>query len=142
MPATIKFIDHWDRVDVCLDIGGGRFSNVADYLGSIGVSYYNYDPYNQSYEQNLNAVEHCSNSRSDLVMINNVLNVIQDKQGRYKVLMQAHNACHAGTTVYTLIYEGDKTGVGKSTGSDKWQENARTATYMDMHSQFFGDVKK
>lgn len=58
----------------------------------------------------------------------NVLNVIDSEAARGDVVRLA--ATKAAALLIT-VYEGDGSGTGRQTAADSWQENRRTADYMD-----------
>lgn len=125
---------------VNLDIGGGRFDNVTDYLSGFGVSNHIYDPYNRSAEHNSRVARLTEEGRSDTVTISNVLNVIDSIEGRNQVLENAVDAVNPNGTVYISVYEGDGSGVSKTTGKDQFQLNRKTADYVSEVSKYFGKV--
>lgn len=61
-------------------------------------------------------------------VISNVLNVIDSEAARGDVVRLA--ATKAAALLIT-VYEGDGSGTGRQTAADSWQENRRTADYMD-----------
>lgn len=61
-------------------------------------------------------------------VISNVLNVIDSETARGDVVRLA--ATKAAALLIT-VYEGDGSGTGRQTAADSWQENRRTADYMD-----------
>lgn len=61
-------------------------------------------------------------------VISNVLNVIDSKAARGDAVRLA--ATKAAALLIT-VYEGDGSGTGRQTAADSWQENRRTADYMD-----------
>ena len=115
---------------VNLDIGGGRFDNVTDYLAAKGVKNYIYDPYNRSAEHNAAVAKVTQEGQSDTVTISNVLNVIDSLDGRRQVLENAVDAVKPDGTVYITVYEGDGSGVARNTGKDQFQLNRKTADYV------------
>lgn len=133
LPAIIGLMEKygvtWTGADV-LDYGCGRFpGHVAHYAldhGARGVrSYDKYNSVNMGYGRP--AVG------ADVVILSNVLNVINSAAVRASVLRECYRRLYAtpGAAVYVTVYEGDGTGDGKQTGPDSWQENRRTASYMD-----------
>ena len=118
-------------VKINLDLGGGKFDNVAPFLKSRGVTNYVFDPYNRTPAHNAKVVRKVANGQSDTVTINNVLNVIPEEnaENQRTLLLQAKNALKMGGTVYILVYEGNKKGVGKYT-SKGYQHNKKTAYYL------------
>lgn len=125
---------------VNLDIGGGRFDNVTDYLATRGVKNYIYDPYNRSAEHNAAVAKVTQEGQSDTVTISNVLNVIDSLDGRRQVLENAVDAVKPNGTVYITVYEGDGSGNARNTGKDQFQLNRKTADYVSEVQEYFDDV--
>ena len=125
---------------VNLDIGGGRFDNVTNYLAERGVKNYIYDPYNRSAEHNAAVAKVTQEGQSDTVTISNVLNVIDSVDGRRQVLENAVDAVKADGTVYITVYEGDGSGVARTTGKDQFQLNRKTVDYVAEVQEYFDDV--
>jgi hypothetical protein len=122
------------------DIGGGRFDNAVAALRKQGVENVIFDPYNRTKEHNAVAAERICGGQSDTATISNVLNVIQEPEARRFVLRQAADAVRKDGTVFIGIYEGDRKGQGRTT-SKGWQENRKTADYLDEVRRVFGEVK-
>lgn len=140
VPAVFKKID-WAKGEVNLDIGGGKFDTATEYLERLGVKNLVYDPYNRSDAHNgsvllqamqMNGVFSCT--------ISNVLNVIAEQDERYKVLMRAWRFLKEGGTVYVTVYEGDRSGVGRQTGKDQWQNNKPLREYLQEVREVFGNA--
>lgn len=126
---------------VNLDIGGGKFDNVTEYLAQKGVKNYIYDPYNRSAEHNAMAASMTEEGKSDTVTISNVLNVIDSLDGRKQVLENAVDAVKPNGTVYITVYEGNGSGVAKNTGLDQFQLNRKTRDYLPEVKRYFADVE-
>lgn len=130
LPSAIKKID-WEQYkgSIVLDIGGGKFNNVKDYLlNNYNITLYIYDPYNRSKEENDLALS----CKPTLVICNNVLNVIDSDESIIELIKLVIS--YSVSFVFS-IYEGDKTGVPKVTGKDQYQRNQKTKDYL----KFFGD---
>jgi hypothetical protein len=74
------------------------------------------------------------------VTISNVLNVIDTELGRAQVLENAVDAVKPNGTVYITVYEGDGSGVSRSTGKDQFQLNKSTKDYISEVKKYFKDV--
>ena len=125
---------------VNLDIGGGKFDNVTEYLATKGVKNYIYDPYNRSEAHNAAVAAATQEGQSDTVTISNVLNVIDSIDGRRQVLENAVDAVKPNGTVYITVYEGDGSGIARSTGKDQFQLNRKTNDYVVEVQEYFDDV--
>lgn len=123
-----------------LDIGGGKFDNATEYLATKGVTNYIYDPYNRSAEHNQAVAKATENGQSDTVTISNVLNVIDTIAGRKQVLENAVDAVKPDGTVYITVYEGNGSGVARTTGADQFQLNRRLKDYLPEVEAYFDNV--
>ena len=126
----------WVEGGVNFDIGGGRFDNATEFLETLGVTNYIYDPFNRGDEHNENSVNKAANGQADTVTINNVLNVIKEEQNQLRTLEQAANALKAGGVAYITVFEKDKSGVGKQT-SKGWQNNKTLKSYLPLVRKVF-----
>lgn len=107
-----------------IDIGGGRYDTAIEVAKEYNAEVSIYDPFNRSVEHNRMVLD----GIYDVAVISNVLNVIDSKEARADVLR-----CAAGfaETILITVYEGDRSGKGKQTGVDSWQENRCTSDYVD-----------
>ena len=124
-----------------VDIGGGRFDNVAEHLSKQGAENVVYDPFNRSVKHNKQVAKRVRDGQADTATVANVLNVIREPNNRARVIQQAANAIGADGVAYFQIYEGDGTGQGRET-SKGWQENRKTADYESEIRAVFGEVKR
>lgn len=140
LPRTFTLIK-FKAGTVNADIGGGKFDNVTEYLGKLGVENIVYDPFNRSLEHNNKAISRILNGQVDTVTVNNVLNVIQNSENRDRVIKQAANVIKPDGIAYFLIYTGDETEVGKVKAKGKqWQENRKPLSYKDEIQKHFKSV--
>lgn len=131
LPASTKAID-WEqyRGMVALDIGGGSYNNLRDYLRTqYGITLHVYDKYNRSEDENVAALE----CKPDLVICNNVLNVIQEDSivRSLAILIESYNV-----DFYVSVYEGNKSGIGSPSKKDCYQRNEKIRNYL----KFFSDL--
>ena len=131
----------WKQGSTNVDIGGGRFDEGTKYLADKGVENLVFDPFNRDEQHNRAVVERLKSGGVDTATATNVLNVIQEKEVRAEVVRQAAKAISQDGTAYFQIYEGDASGQGKQT-SKGWQNNAKTAAYLEEVGQYFGDVRR
>lgn len=87
-----------------VDIGGGRFDTAAEAARVYGAAVSIYDPFNRTPEHNAAVLA----GSYDVAVISNVLNVIDSEAAR-----------------------GDVVRLAATKAADSWQENRRTADYMD-----------
>jgi hypothetical protein len=107
-----------------VDIGGGRFGTAQDTARSYNAIVSIYDPFNRSEEHNREVMA----GAYDIAVISNVLNVIDSKAARRDVVQLAGSKAD---TILITVYEGDRSGTGKQTAADSWQENRATADYIE-----------
>lgn len=107
-----------------IDIGGGRFDTAQTAARSYNAIVSIYDPFNRSEEHNREVMA----GAYDIAIISNVLNVIDNEAARRDVVQLAGSK--ADTILFT-VYEGDKSGTGRQTAADSWQENRATADYTE-----------
>ena len=133
LPAIIKLMDRadvtWDGARV-LDYGCGQYPvHVADYAighGAIGIR--SYDKYHHV-DRIIGTAD--TMILSDIVILSNVLNVIDCAAVRAAVVRDCVDHMSREGVLYITVYDGDRSGIGKQTGPDAWQENRRTADYVD-----------
>jgi len=125
---------------VNLDLGGGKFDEATEYLAEKGVTNLVFDPVNRDAEHNMRIFEAVKNGGVDTVTCNNVLNVIAEPAARDNVILQAAKALKPDGTAYFTVYEGDGSGTGRQSQADAWQENRKTADYLEEVEKHFGDV--
>lgn len=118
-----------------IDIGGGKFDIAIEVAKAYDAKVSIYDPYNRTAEHN----EKVMSSAYDCAIISNVLNVIDSEDARKQVLLTAYNKADV---VLITVYEGDRSGIGRQTGSDSWQENRVTADYIREVEAVFPKVEK
>lgn len=141
LPKVFKLVESrygWEPDSINLDLGGGRYDNATDYLKQFNVENLILDPYNRSDEHNERVVERIDSSPVDTVTLSNVLCVIQERIVQDLILKMAYEHLRPGGLLYLTVYEGDRTGIGRKTGKDQWQEHRKLADYADQVSQVFG----
>jgi hypothetical protein len=132
LPASTKKIPFYAfQGSKVLDIGGGKFDNLKDFLKQeYNIDLFIYDKFNRTNEDNQRAL-HCEPS---LIICNNVLNVI-DSTDTIKDI--AHLITSFNVPYIVQVYEGDKTNKGKQSKKDCYQRNELTKEYL----QFFPTAK-
>lgn len=153
-PIFLKYQEK-DRMEnpVChphnLDIGGGRYNTSSDYLmENHGIVNIIFDPYNRTDAENQSAMKSLHQSAFDQlsgtigkirsVTVSNVLNVINDDSAMEAVICLSATAL---VPVFFTVYEGDKSGQGKTT-SKGYQRNAPTADYIPYIQKHFRHVER
>lgn len=91
-----------------LDYGGGKYDIATEYLDTLKVKNYIFDPYNRTQEENDLAL---SKWDYDTATLSNVLNVIYEEDIRINILLEIKRHLKSRGKLYITVYEGDKTGV-------------------------------
>lgn len=139
LPAVFNKLD-WDSGSVNLDVGGGKFDNATEFLADKNVKNLVYDPFNRTAEHNTMVLNEARNT-ADTATISNVLNVIPDEANQIKTLETAYKHIKPNGKVYITVYEGNKSGVGKVTGADQYQQNKKLQDYLSTVKKVFPNVK-
>lgn len=125
-----------------IDVGGGRFNLVMDYLAERGTKNMVFDPYNRGADENTATLRYLQNGgRTDTATCANVLNVIREPDARANVILEVAKCIREGGTAYFTVYEGDGSGEGRQTSSG-WQNNRKTADYVSEVGRYFDDVQR
>ena len=141
LPAVYNLVK-FNKGDVVLDYGGGKFDNAVMYLKDLGVTLLVYDPYNRSADHNKSVMEALrENGGADAVVCSNVLNVIAEPAARKAVLKNMYNLCKSGAPIYITVYEGNKSGQGAETKAG-YQLNKATAGYLEEIAEVFPNAKR
>jgi hypothetical protein len=131
MPKAIELM----KGKKVIDIGGGRYDTAVLKAAEYGAMVSIYDPYNRTADHNDIVLK----DKYDVAVISNVLNVISDLDSRLRVLSLALSRAHM---VLITVYEGDRTGIGRQTGIDSWQENRKLNDYYENIKSFLPNTKK
>lgn len=111
-----------------IDYGCGKY--LDNYKAKVNCQLFGYDPYNRPDVDALN--------RSyDVAICSNVLNVIAEDDIRESIARELKTLA---PIVYITVYEGNKSGVGKVSKKDCWQENRKLADYTDELKSVFKNV--
>ena len=141
LPALFKMVS-FQPGTINLDMSGGKFDNVADYLLEYDVINLVYDPYNRTKAHNREVVKTIRNAGgADTATCSNVLNVIKEPEARLAVLKNISKLTKSGAPVYITVYEGRgdrREGPTKS----GYQLNRKTADYLDEIQQVFPDAER
>lgn len=120
------------------DIGCGReTSHIEQFLLSMGISYYRYDPYwvGNTLKDVVKAIKEYKFVTGGIVVLicSNVLNVITP----WKEVMKLKKWIEEVADIYFItIYEGNRTGIGKQSKEDCWQHNKPTINYVEKEVEF------
>lgn len=141
LPAIYSMVN-FNKGDVVIDFGGGKFDNAVEYIKDKGATLLVYDPYNRSAEHNqevLSILE--QNGGADAAVNSNVLNVIKEPEARKAVLQNIKQLTKPGAPIYITVYEGRGDGVEGPTKSG-YQLNRKTADYMSEVQEVFPNAKR
>jgi hypothetical protein len=129
----------WEPGTLNADIGGGAWELFTNRLKDEGVENIVWDRFARSKEHNDAVLPKIINGQADTATVNNVLNVIKERESQLQVIKNAHNVLKDGGTAYFVVYEKDKDGVGKPT-KDGWQRNEKTSEYLPLIQEIFPDA--
>ena len=133
LPATFGKLEKMGvlKEDILIaDIGGGRYDNAIIWASFRDIYLHIFDPFNRNEEYNLKAISRIAHGQSDIVTVNNVLNVIKEQENRIRVIQQAYDALKNNCTAYFSVHEGNKSGIG-SGRNETWQNNQKLIFYLD-----------
>lgn len=145
VPAIFRTVQKhygWKKDTINLDYGGGKYDTATKFLAELGVKNMIYDPYNRPAEENWETRKLIArHNKADTVTLSNVLNVIRDNKEKKSALSEISTMfIKKGGTLYLNVYEGDKSGVGRLTKKDCWQENKKLADYLPLVKHVFGNA--
>lgn len=131
LPAVYNKID-WEKAILTnrtvLDYGCGKFNNAKDFVEETGFEWHGYDKYNRSREENGSVLDFLLDYlRADITVCSNVLNVIDSEEEIKKIARIIRNYSNH---YFVTVYEGDKSGNGKSTKWDCYQRNESVKEYL------------
>ena len=124
-----KYMDGYN-----FDNGAGRYNKATEYLKSLGITNMPYDKYNRGKEENSKALTHVNYETSTIA---NVLNVIDNEQDIINVLELSYTLLKDGGKCFISCYEGNKTGIGRKTKEDCYQQNKPLKWYLPLVKKVF-----
>lgn len=119
-----------------MDYGSGRYTeHIKKHVNGLHKVYLPFDPYNQPEERNCATATMVCNAMVRRfpvdVVCSNVLNVIDDDDTVQKIARHIEEiTTKSGGTGYVTVYEGNRSGTGKRTGSDQYQRNEPLRNYL------------
>lgn len=140
LPTTFTRVQ-WTPGTRNFDLGGGKFDNATDFLKTLGVENVVYDPFNRSLQHNKRALKGAKDA-FDTVTVNNVLNVIDSLDEINAVIRRANFVLKPRGIAYFKIYEGDKSGIGRPTKADCYQQNKVASWYLPLINSYFENTKR
>lgn len=122
---------------VVFDYGCGKYTDhIKDYLRKTsGTVLLPFDPFNQPTEVNNESSRYVMSCMQQMlpvdVVCSNVLNVIDDDDTIAEIAGQIERiVSHTNGTGYITVYEGNRSGVGRQTGTDQYQRNEPLRSYL------------
>ena len=140
LPAIYSKLNLKDQI--ILDIGCGKYiDHIKGYVNSQNGLWYGIDKYNQTPKHNEKTLEKVEKTGVTVIVISNVLNVIDDKRERLNVIDNALDIMGDYSVMCITIYEGDKSGIGRETMRDCFQNNQPIKFYEDEIKKEFPALK-
>lgn len=122
-----------------LDIGGGRYDTLTDYLFQHHqVENLIYDPFNRSDSHNQSVLSSIYNRRPDTITLSNVLNVIDDPEVVSGLIEWSFDLLKEEGHLFVTVYEGNRTGIPSFVHHDQYQANKPTSFYVPLINYSFG----
>ena len=147
VPAIFKKISQingFKEFSTVYDCGAGKYPEYArEYLNKLHCTYYPYDPYNLDNETNFHSIYSLAvlGGAADIAILSNVLNVIEGKHAQISLIRHCFLMLNSNGVLYANVYEGDKSGNGRVTKKDCWQENRRLKDYVSQFETVFPYVE-
>lgn len=111
-----------------LDYGCGKhISHTRAKVEDLGYLYSAYDKYNQP--------DSLPVEPQDIILCANVLNVVAEKEVRTQIYTEVLSLLKDNGKAYFQIYEGYKSGIGKATKNDCYQNNQQVQFYINELAQ-------
>lgn len=131
LPAIYNKIDFkkaWEEGNhIIADYGCGKFDNAKDFVRGMGFKWLGYDRFNRSYGENKNFLDIVRFFTPYMMICSNVLNVIDSDEEVQRIAQYIRcNSIH----YFVTVYEGDKSGKGRTTKYDCYQRNERVKEYL------------
>lgn len=123
------------------DVGCGKYTkHIKEFAkeNCICTYWHGFDPYNQSREHNekVTAIAYeellALDMNPNMFVSSNVLNVIKGSNGQREYLVSIFRMMKDIDECYITVYEGNRSGIGKITRKDCWQENKKLKEYFDL----------
>ncbi|MDV3429122.1 MAG: hypothetical protein LIR50_19190 [Bacillota bacterium] len=137
LPSVFRKVE-WVEGTRNLDYGGGKYDIATNWLlDHKNVRNYIYDPYNRTFEHNL---EILAKKPFDTITLSNVLNVVMEKEVRETILSHCYLLLRTNGTLYISVYEGDKSKVAKvNEKRNSCQLNRPLKDYFNEVAAIFGE---
>lgn len=135
MVQWLKEHNGQNPIGIVLDYGCGRYTDhIQDFVNSQGFYYLGYDPYwnDVDFMNEINQLSKINGGGVVAIICSNVLNVIPSWMTvkRVDALLKSLAFSLAKKRIFTTVYEGDKSHVGRETKKDCWQWNRPAESYL------------
>jgi hypothetical protein len=140
VPASFRMIP-WKRGSRNMDLGCGKYPELL--MASLALDHevnsLAWDPvWFPNWVHGFEPDTH--KNPVDTITVNNVLNVLKFDNDIQAIIDKVYMFGNEDTTVYFLIYEGDRSGVGRDTKCG-YQRNQKTKDYLKYLETWFRDIK-
>ena len=127
-------------IGIILDYGCGRYTqHIQDFVNSKGFYYIGFDPYwnKIDFMSEIDQISKINGGGVVAIICSNVLNVIPWWAGVKGVdaILKSLAFSYANKRLFTTVYEGDKSHIGRETKKDCWQWNRPIESYLFSHNQ-------
>lgn len=124
------------------DVGCGKYvQHIRSYAKGYGICthWHGFDPYNRTKKINDRVTEFAFEEKyraygdlnPNVFVSSNVLNVIKGEGRQREYLQSIFRMMKNIDECYITVYEGNRSGIGKVTKKDCWQENRKLKSYLD-----------
>lgn len=146
-----KLVKHGVYGSHIFDVGCGKWTkHISSFAkeNAICTYWHGYDPFNQTREHNAKVAGIAWDEKMDLnekrnpnvFISSNVLNVICGENRQREYLHSIFRMMKDCDECYITVYEGDKSGIGKLTKKDCWQENKKIIEYFGLVNNAYRDT--
>lgn len=133
------------------DVGCGKWTkHIAGFAkeNAMCTYWHGFDPFNQTREHNEKVTETAWSERlkpdgecnPNVFISSNVLNVICGGNRQREYLHSIFRMMKDCDECYITVYEGNKSGIGKLTKRDCWQENKKLIEYFELVNAAYRDT--
>lgn len=131
------------------DVGCGKYTkHIKEFAKEnyICAYWHGFDPYNQTKDHNDKITkvafdEKYADERNPNVFVSsNVLNVIKGGNRQREYLQSIFRMMKGIDECYITVYEGNRSGIGKVTKKDCWQENKKLKEYFELVNMAYRDT--
>ncbi len=152
VPAIYKKLDKCAVHGTHLfDVGCGKWTkHIAKYAKDHAICdhWHGFDPYNQTKQNNEDVTKVAWSEKlrpygeenPNVFVSSNVLNVIKGSERQRGYLQSIFRMMKRIDECYITVYEGDKSGSGRMTKKDCWQENKRLIEYFELVKMAYRDT--